>query len=361
MPQLLSLPSEVIRLIFQQMMPISPNNLPEDPRQLHKWADNVEDWFRNADRSDVYHLLDSILTCRLFRDMATEFLYTNVHIRGASRMLWFIRTIDERRDLHWWVKSVVIELEPFLPTSRTRIERVFTLPRIHTLTVANFPFPEYLDNLGEDGRPATRSPLKSLRLLGCSASSAQVAALLLWPAKLEEFHWDLSLHFSVNERQAIWTGLTPVHQSLKSLTLTASSLPDTRNWFDVYNLGDMSVFTSLTTLRIFNGDIAKQFLWIRGSPHWRKLPRSLEVFQMGSEPSRRDDEMESRYPMFLRALHLGRLDKHLVNLRKVYLWSDPLCRYRTPDLLNTRRGVGLDQIEVIFSPDTWFGKNNDNL
>jgi hypothetical protein len=56
-------------------------------------------------------LIFVILTCRLFRDLATEFLYTNVCIRGYTKLHRIIFTLEGRKDLNIWVTSLVLELD----------------------------------------------------------------------------------------------------------------------------------------------------------------------------------------------------------------------------------------------------------
>jgi hypothetical protein len=94
------------------------------------------------------------------------------------------------------------------------LQRLFFLPRIHAITIINFPYPD--PPLGGYilWPPVSMSKVKALRLLNCNAISLDVASLLMWPSNIEEFHWDIDPDFAFREEESISLGLTPVRESL---------------------------------------------------------------------------------------------------------------------------------------------------
>ncbi|KAJ5167568.1 uncharacterized protein N7482_006349 [Penicillium canariense] len=316
MAQLLDLPDELIFLVVDYLQA----DATQTALPFYEWGDA----YRRSLEQNLPKRIKDLRSLRLvsarLNNLLKPIFYRHICIRGnrlpskpQDQLNW---SLENDPTLEEFIVSAIVGCND----SIYDLYRFFWFPNIQALSILRFNDWEPMEF--EDDSHVGTSPVTALNLIDCGAHEEALAAVLSWPAALEVLHYDVEQaewegHYGDGPAKS-WTcaafvrTLQPQKATLRELTLT-------RPWLVHEGLGngpriDLSDFTALTTLRIF-----QVFLCGEEDPleARRSLPRSLEeleVFYDDWELTRFDEDE------FLRGL-LAHKKEHLPYLRTVSINS----------------------------------------
>jgi hypothetical protein len=329
MTDLLDLPGEILLMILDYVLLKHDN---EAEAAVRNGPTTFQDWtgqYINAHENpmsqrttDIYRLMRS---CHRLNKLLKRTFYRDIVVRrgwlGPQPRELLKRTLEDDRGLEKYIVSASVPCDD----SIADLTPFFWLPNIHTLTIAKFNDWEPL----EDPPEAGTSPVRVLRLLDCGAHEEALAAVLSWPANLEELHYDAEQgewagHYQGHPAQE-WTceafvrTLQAQKESLKTLTLTRPPLVhEGLGYGPRIDLGDFSL---LTTLRIYHVFLCG---WDDEREAWKALPKSLEELEVYYDDADVIKFLETEETFLVNLIR--HKEEHYPRLRKVMV-STPELRW----------------------------------
>ncbi|KAL2011249.1 hypothetical protein VTN00DRAFT_3967 [Thermoascus crustaceus] len=327
MARLLDLPDELILSILSIL--VQDYAASQKLSTFNNWAREYEQTSTEAHQL-AQQLYSLPLSCRRLANIVTSFLYRDVWLNRCCRgdcwkhprLEQSTRSLRDNRNLGQFIVSVAVPCGK----SITSVLPLFWLPNIHTLTLFNFE-DEKAPGFEDYSHEGT-SPVKVLCLIECCAEEAPLAAVLSWPQKLDELHYDVEQYEWSETREAMtlrdWEcdtlvrSLQPQKESLQCLTFTRAS-PEGDRLRSVRTV-NLKNFVFLKTLRIYQVFLISHE---RFPLPWARLPRNLEVLEIYHDDT--DDIFTPDHEEDPYIIEIARhKEQYLPMLRKVTVgsWED---------------------------------------